>query len=370
MAQIFNSHYGREADQWSLARWIPELGQDINKIWNKHDSQIKDFNTCSDFLDIVLDGCLIGALSAFLYNNNESTQQFEVELETMSLETLKNTVEKLATQLSNLNFVRKKRSGVDGERNRGQENLFLFMQQALMLRNLRLAIRQGDSGRVLNALSYFTIWFQATKSRKYARETLRLTACIRRLWSEDLKVFWMQNCLINMSGKREGFVALDMFNEYIVREVKNLMRDNVTSESDAYLRDVLSPLVMMFWDARRKMAEETEINIFDFHSSPTNSWIEVRKVANWNMKARLYPWSKSSNPGQQDSVEVPDRFIDGFIVLAGTVTIQNLKNDMMEIRKNDEVEDGGSEDDTDEDSETVGDDSEQDMESDMESDME
>ena len=42
-------------------------------------------------------------------------------------------------------------------RNFGAENLLLFIQQGLMLRNLGLAMRQGDSGRVLNSLSYFAV---------------------------------------------------------------------------------------------------------------------------------------------------------------------------------------------------------------------
>lgn len=349
MKQIFKTHYGKDTDQWSLARWIPALGQNVNKLWDKSNSQIKDFNSCSDFFDIVLNGCLVGALSAFLYPNNESTQQFIAELGIMSKDRLKKAVEELTAHLSDFNFIHKRR-GIGGERNQGQENLFLFMQQALMLRNLILAMRQGDSGRVLNSLSYFTVWFQATKSKKYAKETLRLTACIRRLWSEELKVFWMQNCLINMSGKREGFIALDMFNEYIVREVKNLMSDNVTEETDEYLRDVLSPLVMIFWESRRKMAEETESNIFDFHSSPVDSWIEILKIANWNMKGRLYPWSDGAGQKQSDSFKAPDIFIQGLITLSGTIPITKLKNTLLDGSDCNSFEEE-EDDDTDDDSE-------------------
>ena len=132
MKQIFNTHYGKDTDQWSLARWIPALGQNVNKLWDKSNSQIKDFNTCSDFFNIVLNGCLVGALSAFLYPNNGSTQQFIAELGIMSKDRLKKAVEKLTAHLSDFNFIQKRR-GIGGERNQGQQNLFLFMQQALML---------------------------------------------------------------------------------------------------------------------------------------------------------------------------------------------------------------------------------------------
>lgn len=113
-------------------------------------------------------------------------------------------------------------------------------------------------------------------------------ASIKRLWSDEFRAFWMENSLINLSGKRGGFMALDMLNEYIIREVKNLIANIITSATDEYLRNVFSPLVMIFWGIRRKMGEEAEVNIFDFHSSPVNSWIEICKVANDILKTGLY----------------------------------------------------------------------------------
>jgi hypothetical protein len=169
-----------------------------------------------------------------------------------------------------------------------------------------------------------------------------------------------------MSGKREGFMALDMFNEYIVREVKHLMGNNVTEETDAYLRDVLSPLVMIFWESRRKMAEETESNIFDFHSSPVDSWIEILKIANWNMKGRLYSWSDGAVQKQNDSFEAPDLFIQGLITLSNTISINKLKNTLLNGNADEEDDD---EEDTDDDSEAPeldGDHEWEDMESDLE----
>jgi hypothetical protein len=72
-------------------------------------------------------------------------------------------------------------------RDRPHENFVLFMQHRLILRNFSEAMKTGDVGRVLASLSYFTIWFQATKQYNYARETpVHLTACLKRIWSVDL----------------------------------------------------------------------------------------------------------------------------------------------------------------------------------------
>ena len=65
-------------------------------------------------------------------------------------------------------------------------------------------------------------------------------------------------------------MALDEFNEYIVREVKEMIANNVTPATDSHLRNTLSLLITLMWDARRKI-DETDANIFDFHSSKVDS---------------------------------------------------------------------------------------------------
>lgn len=51
-------------------------------------------------------------------------------------------------------------------------------------------------------------------------ECLHPTTCLNKLWSNELVEFWMQNCLINPSGKKMGWMPCDYLEEYVVREVK------------------------------------------------------------------------------------------------------------------------------------------------------
>ena len=74
-------------------------------------------------------------------------------------------------------------------------------------------------------------------------------------------------------------MALDEFNEYIVREVKEMIANNVTPATDSHLRNTLSLLITMMWDARRKIADEMDANIFDFHSSKVDSWWDIKLIA-------------------------------------------------------------------------------------------
>ena len=109
-------------------------------------------------------------------------------------------------------------------------------------------------------------------------ECIHLTACLSKLWSDELVKFWMQNCLINPSGKKDSWMACDYLGEYVVREVKNLMPFNINEPTGNTLRSKYSPQIMAFRDARKKMQEETDAPTFSYHSSMVKTRMEVERV--------------------------------------------------------------------------------------------
>ena len=140
-------------------------------------------------------------------------------------------------------------------------------------------MRNGDSGMVIDCLSYFTVWFQATKKYNYAFETIHLTACIKQLWSPEMRQYWMENCLVNPSGKREGWMACDYLGEYIVREVKAMMHHNVNEANSKFLRLTLSPLILNFRNMRKLMTQECDVPFQSQHSSKVDTQFDVRLIA-------------------------------------------------------------------------------------------
>jgi hypothetical protein len=120
-------------------------------------------------------------------------------------------------------------------RDRMLKKQWLLIQQGLSLRSFNRAMREGDSGRVVSSLTYFTVFFQATSQNGYSQETLHLTACLREYWSEGYKKFWMDTCLMNPSGKKKGWLACDAMTEHVVRIVEELFPANI---SDVALRSL------------------------------------------------------------------------------------------------------------------------------------
>jgi hypothetical protein len=207
-------------------------------------------------------------------------------------------------------------------------------------------MRQGDSGQALNSISYFTIWFQATKKHNYALETLRLMACVKEIWSEDFVKFWLENCLVNLSGKKEAFMAVDMLNEYVVREVKTMMSDNVSPENDLFLREKLSLIVMLFRDIRKTMAEQAQSTTNDFHSTKVNPWIVVKRAVVLLLNDQA--WVHKAGRGLHEESVASDLFIDGLAALCTGKRVAKLKVKIMEERQMEGVEEDEDTDDTDE----------------------
>jgi hypothetical protein len=204
----------------SLDRWIDPLKRNRNRLWDKRKKHVKDFRSCEDFADTVLDGHILSALSACCGVSHVA--ELVAALST-DPEKISNGIHDLAQRTSKFNFMPKMRAAKAPIRDVLHEQHICFMQHGLTLRSFATSCRQGDSGRVVTVLKYYCVWFQGSKQHNYAKETLHLLACLKFYWSDEYKRFWMNTCLVNMSGKREGFLACDGVCEHCAREVKVLL---------------------------------------------------------------------------------------------------------------------------------------------------
>ena len=259
-------------------------------------------------------------------------------------------ITKVSAYLSDFNKVGELRSVEN--RDPVHENLVLFLQHGLVWRNALLAMCQGDIGRVENSLTYFAIWFQATEKHNYASETLRLIASIKKIWSPEFRKFWEENSLVNLSGKKEGFIACDMLNEYVVREVKSMMPPNLTPTGDEFLRETLSPVIMIFKNLRKRVSEQLGVYNQDFHSSTVNPWKDIEVIVNQLLKERV-AWMDVDRV-KENYTQVADLFTNGMLELSKGEGIEKLKAKIMDERSGDDyaerdLEEGEGQDDDDED---------------------
>jgi hypothetical protein len=325
LQQLYRIHFGKEKDSWSLRMWMDELGKDYRKMWD--DSQkgpVKDFHASRDALYIVLKGYVLASVGTALDKDCSNLTEYSAIMDSISRSRLTKAIEHVAEYCCDFQYVHKRRSEANDKRNPDRENMILFLQHGLILRVFDQAVRAGDSGLMCAAISFFTVWLQGTGSANYKCGLLRLTAQLRGIWSERLQKFWMENCLVNLSGKRNAFMPLDQLNEYIVREVKNKMQPYMTEQTDDYLRNKMSLLTMFFWEVRRKFADETDADIFDFHSSSVDEWNDIRRVVE-----RVLDGELMNKKGRDESRTVTDIFMEGIGVMADGETIAKVKKSLL-----------------------------------------
>ena len=109
--------------------------------------------------------------------------------------------------------------------------------------------------------------------------TIHLTACLKACWSEEFKEFFLENSLINLSGKKNGWMPCDAINERVVKEAKAMRVNNSNPATDDHWRNVVSLQTMLLPDVKEKMAEECGSFIFDYHSSAVEGMTDVKAVA-------------------------------------------------------------------------------------------
>ena len=280
---------------------------------------MKDFRRCYELFDQIADGYLIGIL-AQMCNWEDGKSIADTFDETLDIE---DKIRALAKRLVNFNEVDNVRKSPAAERDKLSENMILYLQHALIMRNFRHAMRNGDIGRLLLSFRYVTLWFQASKQYNYANETIHLTACLEKIWSPEFKEYILNHSLISIMGKPDGFWALDETNEHVVWQVKKMMVHNATPATDQHLRETISPQVMYYLSVKMKMAEESDMtaSTFDYHHQQVETSADVDQIAKDCLRQNVF----EVVPGRE-SKEVPDLFITGLNKLCTTKSLTEYKS--------------------------------------------
>ncbi|RPA71413.1 hypothetical protein BJ508DRAFT_336047 [Ascobolus immersus RN42] len=151
------------------------------------------------------------------------------------------------------------------------ENNFLFLKDALVYREYEDAVHCGDTGRIEKVLRYWTVMYQGTKLANYPKEMIHLVACLLKIWGADLRAMWLDNCLVNMVGRKGANLPLDLFCEYVLRELKK--RKNPTSNlySGYYWSRTIARQIMVMLASRQGMYRATNASVGNQRTVGMNS---------------------------------------------------------------------------------------------------
>src|SRR5579859_3666714 len=235
---LFRTHLSTSrTDSVSLDKWISVLNQSRGDLWS-NDKENVDHWACDALFGTIVDGYIMVELTRVC--GFGKTEELLKGMKNRGVE-MKAIIETLADKLTRFDSVDTERKKGDEQRDVPHENITLFLHHGLLMRNFTMACRDRDSGHMVISLRYFAVWFQDSRLHNYARETLHLIACLDEYWSPRYKQWWMDNCLVNPSGKAGGFMACDYLSEYVVREAKAMFPNNANEETLRYHRETISP---------------------------------------------------------------------------------------------------------------------------------
>ncbi|KAG7087025.1 hypothetical protein E1B28_013004 [Marasmius oreades] len=95
------------------------------------------------------------------------------------------------------------------------ENATLFLRDALLSREFADAVKVGDSGRIILVLKRWVFSYRGNGRTKYAYEMLHLLHNITHVWPKPLRDVILNNWLLNLHGKEDGFVEVDLVQEHL-----------------------------------------------------------------------------------------------------------------------------------------------------------
>ncbi|KAJ6620918.1 hypothetical protein B0H10DRAFT_2355253 [Mycena sp. CBHHK59/15] len=122
--------------------------------------------------------------------------------------------EVVVEQLCSASTVEELRMLPEAERDPQLENTILCNHDMLLLLLFTTSIKSGDVGMVLNILAHWMVMFRGTGSMpKYADALFELINNLKR-WPPALREAYLNNWLVNLTGKINGFKEIDLLQEH------------------------------------------------------------------------------------------------------------------------------------------------------------
>ncbi|KAH9484746.1 hypothetical protein JR316_0001646 [Psilocybe cubensis] len=166
------------------------------------------------------------------------------------------------------------------------ENIILFNRDALHLRQLKYAIKQGDVGAVLDLITHLMLAFRGTgHTPKYADALFHIVINLKRM-DPLLRRAWLFNWLANLTGKPNGFKEMDLLQEHLNFWLKVIYSAKGVNRTWAWL-SMVSVCIFALRDVIRNVREEFSIPFNSIrHAMPSTS-TDVNTIRTYLQAHRL-----------------------------------------------------------------------------------
>ena len=307
--------------------WMKRVKRNKN-IFDFHARSVKEFSACHSFLNLIIDAHILAAIGA--------------ELEALDWEDLctklgecnwRKLIISIMEKYEDPTLICSQRLESNEKRDYVYENAVLLLQHGLQYRRFSHAMTVGDSGWVKLCLKYFCIWLQNNDKRighvNYRQESMQFIANFSNIWSSKFTRGWMDNCLVNLSGSPTGWMPADRCGEYVVREIKDRMPDNINTATESYIKHIIGPQAIPLKTSRENIARDVGAVEQYQHSSEVDSTIDLHTILRSLLAEKIF----CKIDGRKGYSNRPDRFITSSIDLFGGGYIELCRGASLEILK-------------------------------------
>ncbi|KAJ6622442.1 hypothetical protein B0H10DRAFT_2341405 [Mycena sp. CBHHK59/15] len=239
------------------------------------------------------------------------------------------TVSELVVEnLCSASTVEELRLRPEAERDPQLENTILCNHDMLLLLLFSTSIKSGDVGTVLNVLAHWMVMFRGTGSMpKYADALFQLINNLKR-WPPALREAYLNNWLVNLTGKIQAFKEVDLLQEHQNFWAKVIYNARGSNRSWEWL-SMVTVVIFNLRDVMRNVQSQFKIpHHGTSHTSPQTA-VDIENLQGWLEANSLQTYVKG-RAGKDEILRVRDLMVAG---AAYASTPSAFKNFRRETRK-------------------------------------
>ncbi|KAJ3485625.1 hypothetical protein NLI96_g4817 [Meripilus lineatus] len=138
-------------------------------------------------------------------------------------------------------------------------NSILLIRDGIWFLEYCRAVASGDTGRVWEILKVWIFTFAGGRNTNYTNYLLEMYCKIVYEFTDSTKKALFENWLVNLSGKIDGFIELDLMQEHFNLWLEELAQYKGKEFSDPWYRLVLSMHVHHFLRLKEEMEKMVEL---------------------------------------------------------------------------------------------------------------
>lgn len=107
-------------------------------------------------------------------------------------------------------------------------------------------VRRGDTGALLLDLEMLALMFNGVRKCHYGKRMLEFAINRKSWWTPATEYLWLNNILVNLSGRSGKFMGLDKVNELVVQKIKDTHNPQGTPQAESFHLEVVGSNVFTF----------------------------------------------------------------------------------------------------------------------------